>query len=275
MTVLPDYADPDTLFLVDLSGFVYRFWHVGPAFAGRNFAGMLEKIITLRGPARLAIAEDTVFPTFRHDLAGGTYKANRPEKSWNDRASQLEQLRIAGDLAEDVYGVKRFSMKGFEADDVLATLATWGAEEGLKVVILALDKDMMQLVSPSTIMWDGKGPPLGLPEVKTKLGVTPAQVVDYLTIVGDTCDNVSGIKGIGEKGAVALLERFGRLDVALNEANETGEGRGANHPFFAGKPALWAKLVGSRAEAERARALVTLRKDVPLKLTSLDELALV
>jgi DNA polymerase-1 len=273
--VIPDYADPNALYIVDLSAFVHRFWHVGPNFAARNFAGMIGKLVGTRGPARMVLAEDTVFPTFRHDLMAGKgagYKGTRPEVSMAERASKLEQLRLGAEYVAQAHGMMRLWAKGFEADDVIATLAQWGLEEGLRVVVLGFDKDLMQLVGPSCCLWDGKGAPLGPVEVQAKLGVTPAQIVDYLSIVGDTTDNVAGIRGIGEVGARQILERFGRLDVALHEANAEGPDRGANHPFFKGKPSLWAKLVGSKAEADFARRLILLRKDVPLPILSLDEL---
>jgi 5'-3' exonuclease len=271
--VLPEYNDPETLYLIDLSGFVIKYWHVTPSIAARQFAGALDKWIGLRGPARVAIAEDNEFPTFRHEL-WQNYKGTRTKLSMADKASRLAELRKASEIAQDVHGVKCLWAKGFEADDVIATLAQWGAEEGLTVVILAFDKDFMQLVGPRVMLWDGKGIPSGMEAVKEKFGVSPAQIVDYLTIVGDTSDNVPGIHGIGEKGATELLNRFGRLDVALHEANAEGPDRGANHPFFLSKPKVWAKLVGAQAEADRARKLVTLRRDVPLDIESLDDLAL-
>lgn len=270
MSALPAYGDPNALYVLDLSGFVHRFWHVGPNFAARNFAAMLGKFMESRGPARVALAEDTAWPTFRDEIATD-YKANR-KRTAAERTSQLEQIRIAGELAEDVHGIRRFWQRGFEGDDVLATLATWGAEEGLRVVAMAMDKDMTQLVSKSTVMWDGKGQPMGPPEVEAKFGVRPDQMVDYLAMVGDTSDHVAGIKGIGPVGAVKVLKYFGTLDAALDEAHAEGPGRGANASFFIGHEKLWAKLVGSRATAKRAKTLVRLRTDVPLSIKSLDEL---
>lgn len=270
---LPEFNDPDTLFVVDLSCWVYKFWHVGPNFAAQNFAKMIEKIISLRAPARLAIAEDNIWPTFRHELAAGSYKAGRHEKeTMQERASKLEQLRLAAEVSEDAFGAHRFTKKGFEADDVIATLATMGAEEGLKVVIVATDKDLMQLVTKHVVMWDGKGAAIGPEEVRAKYGVAPAQMVDYLTMVGDTTDNVAGIKGIGDKQAVLILRYFKTLKAALKEAQQEGLECGANHPFFKGKPALWAKLFGSERFAAFARSLVELRKDVDLGIASLDDL---
>jgi len=274
MTELPEFNDPESFYIIDLSCWVHRFWHAAPSYAARNFAGMLEKIINLQGPARLAIAEDNAWPTFRHELLQ-EYKANRASKQTNDeRISKLEQLNKADAFAEDVYGVRRLWAKGFEADDVVATLATWGAEEGLKVVIVATDKDFMQLVRPGVVMWDGKGPALGIEHVQEKLGVSPVQVTDYLAIVGDKTDNLGGIRGIGEKGAQEILARFGRLDVALHVANEQGPETGANHPFFVSRPKLWAKLVASQPQVDLMRKLVRLVRDVPLPIESLDELAL-
>ena len=275
--MIPDYAAPNALYIVDLSAFVHRVWHVGSNFAARNFAQMIGKLVGTRGPTRMVLAEDTMFPTFRHDLMAGHgagYKGTRPEVSAAERSSKLEQLRLGAEYVEKAHGMMRLWAKGFEADDVIATLAQWGLEEGLHVVVLGFDKDLLQLVGPSCVLWDETGAQPGPAEVHEKFGVTPAQIVDYLAIVGDKTDNVTGIRGVGEVGARQILERFGRLDVAIHEANETGPDRGANHPFFAGKPALWAKLVASKPAADFARSLVRLRRDVPLPILSLDELTL-
>jgi DNA polymerase-1 len=275
--MLPDFNAPDTLYLVDMSAFVHRFFHVGPPFAARNFTTMLEKLIANRAPARMAICEDLEWPTFRHELAPKTYKAGRPV---NDKVAVLEQMRKAGEFIDDIVGARRMSAKGFEADDVIASLASWGVEEGLKVVIVGLDKDLTQLISSRVVMWDGKDKITGPNDVTVKVRagvrakVRPDQVVDFLTMAGDSTDNVPGIKGIGPVAAVEILERFGRLDPALDEANAAGPDRGANHPFFKAKPRLWAKLVASRAEANACRKLVKLRHDVPLRLESLDDLRL-
>lgn len=273
MTSLPEFNDPDTLFVVDVSGFVMRYWHAQPGFAGRSFVSRLEKIIALRSPARVALAEDNVWPTFRHELRPD-YKAGRRERETGaERASRLEQLRIGGELAEDLLGVRRFSVQGFEGDDIIATLATTALEDGLKTVILGFDKDFMQLVSPGVMLWDGTAPPIGAAGVFEKLGVEPRQVVDFMALVGDK-DEVPGIAGIGPVAAKEILDAFPSLDGALSEADALGPGRGGAHPFFERKPKLWAKLVGARSEVERGRKLARLRRDVPLGLDSLDELKL-
>jgi DNA polymerase-1 len=275
VTALPDFNDPRTLYVVDLSALVHRFWHIGPAFAARNFLTLMQKMIALRGPARLAIAEDNVWPTFRHELRAD-YKAKRKKhESGADRASKLEQLRIAGEMAEDMLGARRFNVQGFEGDDVIASLASWGVEEGLKVVLIAVDKDIMQLVSRHVVMWDGKanGFAVGPAQVFEKLGVEPNQVVDYLAMVGDK-DEVPGLPGIGPVGAKDILHAFTTLDRALDEAHAEGPARGANHPFFERRPKLWAKLVGSRKDAALAQKLARLRHDVPLGIASIDDLLL-
>lgn len=269
MDQLPEYGSKDTLYIIDLSGFVHRFFHVGPSWAGRNFAEMLKKLLERRGPSHVAIAEDLPFPTFRHELTQ-TYKATRADRPVAEKVAVLEQLRIAGELADDVYGVKRLAAKGFEADDVIATVTAQAVEEGLQVVIMALDKDMMQLIGTYACMWDGKDKVTGAAGVMEKFGVTPRQVVDYLSMVGDSSDNVPGVWGCGPVAAVKVLKTFGTLDAALSSAEV---GRDDNE-FWKANPKVWSRIAGARPAVEAARRLVRLRTDVPL-VFAMDELRVV
>jgi DNA polymerase I len=267
---LPEFNDPDTLFLVDLDCWIHQFFHVGPNFAARNFIAKIEKIVRSRAPARMLVACDNPWPTFRHRLLEGQareYKGNRSDRGGTERAAVLEQLRLAREYL-DKLGIKHTTVEGFESDDIIATAAAWGEEEGLKVVILAVDKDMCQLVNASTVMWDGKEKLWDEAGVFERLKVKPRQVVDYQAMVGDATDNVAGIKNVGPESALKVLEAFGTLDNALASAS-----RGRDDcAFWLANGRVWSALAGARPQAELMKKLVRLRYDVPLKLDTLDDL---
>lgn len=275
MAELPEFAADDTLAVVDVSGFVHRFFH---GSKGRNerspgemFAAMVGGLLTNHAPARLALAEDNAAPTFRHALAPGVYKAERRSSTSQggyDREAVVEELGLATHLCRQQFGVRSFTVPGFEADDIVATLATWGLEEGLRVVVLGFDKDLMQLVNGSTTMWNAKEDVTGPAEVVEKLGVKPEQVVDYLSITGDKSDNVPGVFGVGPVNAAKVLEAFGTINAALDSA----EGGLGAHPFWKANPRVWSRLAGGRPSVDLAKRLVRLRFDVPLDLTDLDAL---
>jgi 5'-3' exonuclease len=273
-TELPEPGADDVLWVFDLSGLVHKFWHATGPWAARNVADLFRRFVEAQQPKRVAIAEDLPFPTFRHDLMaewGMVYKGTRPDRGGNEKGLIAEQMRHASELAEDAYGFARFVAQGFEADDIAATLTKQALAEGLRVVVVAADKDMCQLVDDDeqVILWNGKltgkerlvsGPP----EVHQRLGVWPWQVVDYLSLVGDTSDAVPGVKGIGEESAAKILAEFKTLDRAFAEA---AKGRTA-HPFWSlpyhGR--IWSALAGDppKQAAARARRLIELRQDVPL-----------
>ncbi|HJR16625.1 MAG TPA: DNA polymerase I [Gemmatimonadales bacterium] len=162
----------------------------------------------------------------------------------------------------EAFGIPLIAIRGYEADDVIGTLAAAGAERGLQVVIVSGDKDFYQLVGPRVALLNpGRGGPAAVDETwvdernaSERLGVEPRQVVDYLALVGDSSDNIPGVKGIGEKGAQKLLAEFGDLDTILGRAAD-----------ITGKRAREALL--SQAESARlSRELVTIQRDVPVAL---------
>src|SRR5947207_1816516 len=210
-----------------------------------------------RRPVYIAWVQD-VGESFRHQAYPG-YKATR-EKLTQELQQEFDRSleRITQLLA--AFHVPVVGVEGYEADDVIGTLAT--AAHGLQVVIVSGDKDFYQLIGPGVALLNpGRGGPAGVEEhwvdqtnASERLGVPPERVVDYLALVGDSSDNVPGVKGVGEKTALELLKTFGDLDGILAHADR-----------IPGKRAR--EAVEQYADLARlSRELVTIRRDVPLPL---------
>ncbi|CAM2008341.1 DNA polymerase I [Acanthopleuribacter pedis] len=202
----------ERFFIVDAFAHIFRSF-----YAIRNidnnavygFTMMLRKLIADENPEYLAIAFDTSEPTFRKELYP-EYKANRdamPE-------SLVPQIPLIKEMIEG-YNIPMVAMPGFEADDIIGTLAKRAAEQGVQAVIVSGDKDMLQLVQGDDIvMFDPKKGvhylgEAGIPEF---FGCRPNQIIDLLSIWGDSADNIPGVKGVGEKGAKKYLAEYGSLD---------------------------------------------------------------
>ena len=250
------------LMLVDGTGYLFRAYYAMPGFttsrgeptgAILGVLNMLYKLLDDYRPERVAFVFDAPGKTFRDDLYA-EYKANRPPMPPDLRA-QIEPLLEA----VEAVGLAVVRVEGVEADDVIGTLADKAGHAGLTTVISTSDKDMAQLVDKRTslvnTMTDTEMGPEG---VRDKFGVTPAQIVDYLTLVGDTVDNIPGVPKVGPKTAAKWLANYGDLDTLIARADEVG---GA---------------VGNRLREHLDvlplyRQLVTIVRDVELPLT-LDEL---
>lgn len=213
---------PPTLYLIDGHALAYRMYFAltaggnsqrwmnskGEPTAGiYGFARELIRLLEQEKPEYLAVAFD-VGKTFRDDIFP-EYKATR-EKMPDDLRAQLERIREMVDL----FNIPRLEMEGYEADDVLGTVSRIAAEQGLGVKIITGDRDLLQLVNERTAVYLAGDDQTYITDkdVIKKLGVRPNQVVDYKAIVGDTSDNIPGVKGVGEKTAIALLEKFDTLD---------------------------------------------------------------
>jgi len=214
------------LFLIDGMSHIYRaFFAVKgltnreglPTNAAYGFTSMLNKLIREEKPELLAVAFETVGPTVRHEQYE-EYKATRP-KMPEDLSIQLPYItRIC-----EAYGIPILQHEKYEADDVIATMTRRGVESGYDVVIVTIDKDLFQLVSDRVSILDTRTMTLYDPEkVEEKWGVKPAQILDLLSLVGDSSDNIPGAPGIGEKGAVKLISQYGSLeDLIRNRAEIT------------------------------------------------------
>src|SRR5678816_2827969 len=207
-----------TLFLIDGSSQMYRAYH---AFRGRGlsnqeghtthavyvFVTMLRKLIADHKPAYMAASFDLAGPTFRDQIVED-YKANRVAMP-DDLAEQINWVHQAC----EAMGVPIVTAQGYEADDVIGTLAQRAAAHGFEVAIVSIDKDFFQLVHDGVRVYDPRedGVWFDAQGVIEKFGVKPSQVTDVLALVGDTSDNVAGVPGIGKKGAVDLITQYGSL----------------------------------------------------------------
>ncbi len=219
MAVLPESGASDALYLVDLSGYVFRAYHAlpplsssrgEPTHAVLGTVNMLQKVVAERRPHMFAVAMDTRGRTFRHEV-DARYKATRPAPppDLSQQMARVEQIIRAWDVA-------CFRKEGLEADDLIAAVTARALADGLRVVVVSSDKDLMQLVRDDderVVLWDSmRDKVYGPAEVREKLGVKPSQVRDFLALTGDTSDNVPGVPGVGPKTACDLLAQFGAVD---------------------------------------------------------------
>lgn len=256
---------PPTLYLIDGHALAYRMYFAltaggagsqrwqtskGEPTAGTyGFARELVRILEQEKPEYIAVAFDTG-KTFRDKLYPA-YKATR-EKMLDDLRVQIERIR----QMVDAFNIPRLEMEGYEADDVLGTIARQAAAQGLGVKIITGDRDLLQLVDERVAVYvAGDDKTFITPEdvQASKFGVRPEQVVDYKAIVGDTSDNIPGVPGVGEKTALGLLSKFKTLDEIYAHLDEV-ENR-------------WrTKLEAGRDSAYLSRDLATIRTDLSIKL---------
>jgi DNA polymerase-1 len=255
---------PKKLFLVDAMAHIYRAFYAPmnrmnapsgiPTKVPFLFSNILRRLIKDYEPDYLAIVFDTKGPTFRDKLFE-KYKAQRPPMP-DDLSVQIPYVRK---LCEAMR-LPILEFAGYEADDVIGALAMQGAKKQLDVLIVSNDKDMMQLVGKSVrtlrtgsggakadIIVDGK-------KVEEILGVPPGKVIDLMALLGDTVDNIPGAKGIGEKGATELIQKYGSVENALDHAAEVSNKRYRE------------ALQQQREQVMMSKQLATIATDVPLQL---------
>jgi len=244
------------LYLVDVSSMFFRAFYAirplsspsgMPTNAIYGFLSMSIKLMREIKPDYMAFCFDRPEPSFRRDL-DQRYKANRAEMP-EDLVPQVPYIRK---MAEAL-GIPCFDQKGFEADDIIGSLARWGREHSLEVVIVSGDKDFGQLVRPHLSIYDPmKEVHYDSAGVLEKWGVEPSQMRDYLALVGDSSDNVPGVKGIGPKGAQKLLAEYHSLDGIYQALDQLP-------PNSTRK-----KLEEGRDEAYLSQKLVTIVEDLDL-----------
>lgn len=251
----------ERLYLIDTMGLVFRAYHAmsrmdlktasgEPTSAVFGFANIVTALLEREKPEYIAAVFDTKEPTFRHEKYTA-YKANRqafPE----DLEPQLARIKEFIDLI----GIRRVELPGYEADDIVGTLARTAAAAGAEVFCITSDKDYFQLVTDRVkILRPGKDSGeydvYDAAAVKEKFGVFPAQVTDMLALTGDSSDNVPGAKGIGEKTALPLIEKFGSLESLYERLAEVD------------KDSVRKKLEDSRDLAFLSKDLVTIHCEVP------------
>jgi DNA polymerase I len=253
------------LYLIDGSSQMYRAFHAPvrtsegtllrnaqgrPTNAVYIFVTMLRKLLKEHRPEYIAASFDLPGKTFRDELAAD-YKANRAPMP-DELAEQIPMVHRAC----EALGVPILTHERYEADDVIGTIARRAVTEGYDVVIVTGDKDFYQLVDGGIRVFNPRdeGTWYDAAGVKEKFGVTPAEVVDVLALMGDAIDNVKGVPGIGEKGARDLISKWGTLDALLEHAAEVPHKK-------------YREALGSHAaEALQSRQLLRIQTDVPVDI---------
>jgi len=241
-----------SLYLIDAHAYLHRAFHALPPMSNPKgeptqavygFMRMILKIIKTYKPDCIAVCFDRPEKTFRHEQFPD-YKATRKEID-PTLISQFPKAR----RAVEAMGLSLFDKPGYEADDLIAHLAHAGEKRGLNVVIVSGDKDVLQLVNDHiTVLNEPKDILYDTPKVIERYGVTPEQIPDIFALMGDTSDNVPGVKGIGEKTATKLIQQFGGLEALLAAAKEV--------------PGKTGQLLQKQAEQARlSRRLVDLHRN--------------
>ncbi|MDO8805072.1 MAG: DNA polymerase I [Elusimicrobiota bacterium] len=251
---------PKRVFIIDAHAFLHRSYHALPKFSTSKgeevgalygFTRILLKILRERRPDYVAVCFDSKGGTFRDDLFR-EYKANRPATE----PGLIGQLNTARDLVKAL-GLKGVYLKGYEADDIIATLARRAVSAGLEAVIVSGDKDAAQLAGEKVKLWDGSSPDFSGPEdVFKKYGLPPALLPDYFALTGDSSDNVPGVAGVGPKSAAKLVQTYGPLEKILAAAMD---------PALVAADKALAKVARDMENARLSRRLVTLEADAPVE----------
>ena len=253
----------DKLFLLDAYALIYRAYYAfikAPRINSKGFntsavlgfVNTLEEVLRKEQPTHIGVAFDPAGPTFRHE-AYGQYKAQREETP--------EVIRLSVPVIKDIiraYRIPILEVPGFEADDVIGTLATEARRRGIDTYMMTPDKDYGQLVGGCVRMYrpkhTGGFEVMGEDEVMAKFGIgSTAQVIDMLGLMGDTADNIPGCPGVGEKTAQKLIAQFGSIENLLDHTDQL-------------KGALRKKVEENREQIRFSKFLATIKTDVPITL---------
>lgn len=251
------------LFILDANALLHRAWHALPPLTNPDgqvvnavygVMMIVMKLLDNELPEAMVACWDTEVATFRHE-AYNQYKAHREEQP-DELYAQIPLIQQG--LA--TLGIDSLELDGYEADDLLGTIATRAEAQGWEVVIVTGDRDALQLVRPGicvmsfkkgvsdTVIYDEA-------EVKRQYGLTPAQFLEYKVMRGDPSDNIPGIKGIGEKGATDLLQRFDTLEGVFQAAHD---------PTSDLSKSTREKLLNAEHEIPALKKLVTIVLDAPI-----------
>ncbi|KAE9518955.1 DNA polymerase I [Candidatus Liberibacter asiaticus] len=251
------------LFLVDGSSFIYRAFYATPLLSRKHdglpvnaiagFCNMLWKLLQNSRKESIASHFAVIFDypavTFRNEIYPD-YKANRPKIP----EMLLPQLPLVR-LATQAFGIPAIEIQGFEADDIIATYTYIAEKEGFAVTIISTDKDLMQLVSPTTCLYDTvKEEKIDIEHVIKKWGIPPEKMVCLQALTGDSIDNIPGIPGIGYKTAALLLQEYGNLENILINASRIKQKKRREN------------ILEYAETARLSRKLVMLRTDVPITI---------
>jgi len=217
-------ADPEKIFLIDGSAFLYRAFHAirslstskgHPTNATFGFARILLKLLKDHNPEYAAIMFDVQGPTFRHRLYD-QYKANRPPMP-DELGVQIPDIK----KMVKAMNIPIVEKQGFEADDLVGTYSKIAQKKGFQVVMVTGDKDFIQLITDKCTLWDPmKDTITDAQKVRDEMGIEPLQFVDVLGLAGDSSDNIPGVRGIGPKTAVKLIARFGSIEKLYENIDE-------------------------------------------------------
>jgi DNA polymerase-1 len=248
----------DVLYLIDLSGYVFRAYHAiqplnnahgEPTHATLGTVNMLERLLKQCRPALIAVAMDSGKQTFRRTIYP-EYKAHRPEAppDLHQQMKRVEEIVRA-------LGIPVLVHTGVEADDIIATAVSQARERGLRTVIVSSDKDLLTLVGPDVVLWDTmRDRVLGPDEVTERFGVRVDQMTDLLALMGDTSDNIPGVPSVGPKTAAELLNEHGSIQGIFEHVGEIKRKK------------LRETLEAHREQAFLSQRLVALRHDCPIEL---------
>ena len=244
----------EKLLLVDGSSYLYRAFHALPDLRSSDgrptgaiygVLNMLQKLIKSERPDYLSVVFDTPAKTFRHDIFPD-YKANR-QKTPEDLIAQIEPLH---QLIINL-GLPLIAVDGVEADDVIGTLALEADKKGIKTLIATGDKDMAQLVTENIHLIDTmKNLTMGPAEVKEKFGIQPDRFIDYLSLAGDTSDNIPGVEKVGPKTAIKWINEYGSLDGVIQNADQIKGKIGENLNTALDRLDLFKTLVTIKCDVE-------------------------
>ena len=247
----------EKLYLIDGSSYIFRAFYGIKQFLSNSdglptnalyvFTTMLIKVVREEAPDYLAVVFDSKEPTFRHKMFP-EYKANRdtPPEELAEQFPYFEPLVKA-------FNIVSLRKPGFEADDIIGTLAGQGEAAGLAVTIVSGDKDMMQLIGPDVEMLDTmKNKRFRDKEVVEKFGVKPDKGIEVMGLMGDSSDNIPGVKGVGPKTAAELIQKFGSIEGLYQRIDEVD------------KKKLKEKLETDRENAVLSRKLVTMDTEFAL-----------
>lgn len=254
----------DKLFLLDAYALIYRAYYAfikNPRINSKGFntsailgfVNTLEDVLKKENPTHIGVAFDPAGPTFRHE-AFEQYKAQREETP--------EAIRLSVPIIKDIiraYRIPILEVAGYEADDVIGTLATQAGKQGITTYMMTPDKDYGQLVTDNVFMYrpkygDKEFEVMGVEQVKAKFDIqSPAQVIDMLGLMGDSSDNIPGCPGVGEKTAQKLIAEFGSIENLLANTEQL-------------KGSLKTKVETNKEMITFSKFLATIKIDVPIKL---------
>lgn len=248
-----------TVYLVDASAYMYRSYHAVrnlkasdgfPTNAIFGFTRMITKLLKTFDPKYGALLFDAKGPTFRHEMYT-PYKATRPPLP-EDFALQIPVIK---DMSH-AFAFPSIELAGYEADDIIATMARKMAQQGFEVVVVTSDKDCLQLITPEIKLWDPvKEQWRDEAYLTAEFGIQSCQIVEMMALSGDTSDNVPGVRGIGPKGALELIQAYGTLEGIYEHIEEIK------------RPKQRESLIENKDNAFLSRELVTLNYEVPVECT--------